>query len=243
MIDCRLVREAPADGRWNMSVDQMLLEQAAAGKTTLRFYEWSEPTLSLGYFQSFQHRNEHQESLPCAWLRRASGGGAILHDLELTYSFATPQIGRAAKQQQHLYDAFHNSLIQALAAFDVLATRCGIPIPTGPPPFLCFQRQTIGDVLINDHKVMGSAQRKYQQGILQHGSILLQKSQYTPQLPGIHELSKAVQVGDLIDQWQPLLAAQLSLQLQPEPLSESACQRSLEIDRSKFGTQRWNQKR
>ena len=163
-----------------MSVDQTLLEQAAIGKTTLRFYQWSKPTLSLGYFQPFQQRVEHQESQTCPWLRRASGGGAILHDLELTYSFATPQAGRPAEQQQQLYDGFHNSLIQALATFDITATRCSTPIPTGTSPFLCFQRQTVGDVLLNDHKVMGSAQRKYQQAILQHGSILLQQSQFAP---------------------------------------------------------------
>ncbi|MDG2381202.1 MAG: hypothetical protein P8N76_05970 [Pirellulaceae bacterium] len=243
MTDCRLVREAPADGGWNMSVDQTLLEQAAIGKTTLRFYQWSKPTLSLGYFQPFQQRVEHQESQTCPWLRRASGGGAILHDLELTYSFATPQAGRPAEQQQQLYDGFHNSLIQALATFDITATRCSTPIPTGTSPFLCFQRQTVGDVLLNDHKVMGSAQRKYQQAILQHGSILLQQSQFAPQLPGINELAKSVQAEELIEQWQEMLAERLGLQLQSQRLSKSEHQRSLEIGQSKFGTQRWNQKR
>ena len=243
MTDCRLVREAPADGGWNMSVDQTLLEQAAIGKTTLRFYQWSKPTLSLGYLQPFQQRVEHQESQTCPWLRRASGGGAILHDLELTYSFATPQAGRPAEQQQQLYDGFHNSLIQALATFDITATRCSTPIPTGTSPFLCFQRQTVGDVLLNDHKVMGSAQRKYQQAILQHGSILLQQSQFAPQLPGINELAKSVQAEELIEQWQEMLAERLGLQLQSQRLSKSEHQRSLEIGQSKFGTQRWNQKR
>lgn len=75
MIDsgrCRLLRHAPAPGAWNMAVDEVLLERAVA---CLRFYRWSEPTLSLGYFQAYADRREHPPSLPCAAVRRLTGGG------------------------------------------------------------------------------------------------------------------------------------------------------------------------
>ena len=90
-IICRLIVDPPAPGAWNMAVDEALFEQAAKfGTPTLRFYQWSEPTLSLGYFQNYDDRRSHAASLGTAAVRRTTGGGAILHDQELTYSLVWP---------------------------------------------------------------------------------------------------------------------------------------------------------
>ena len=89
MRQIRLLHDPPAAGAWNMAVDEALLETAAdSGVATLRFYQWNEPTLSLGYFQAATDRDQHPASRDCPLVRRASGGGAILHDRELTYSMA-----------------------------------------------------------------------------------------------------------------------------------------------------------
>ena len=89
--ECRLLRDAAGEGAWNMAVDEALLESAATNNSmTLRLYAWSEPTLSLGYFQRYEDRRLHPESLACTCTRRSSGGGAILHDRELTYSLSVP---------------------------------------------------------------------------------------------------------------------------------------------------------
>src|SRR5262245_57717493 len=94
MSEIRLLSDPPAPGAWNMAVDEVLLTAAAAsGQATLRFYTWNEPTLSLGYFQAAADRQQHAASLACTLVRRASGGGAILHDRELTYSVALPLAG------------------------------------------------------------------------------------------------------------------------------------------------------
>ena len=75
-----------------MAVDEALLETAASlGVPTLRFYQWQEPTMSLGYFQEYADRLRHAASAGCPTVRRASGGGAIMHDRELTYSLAVPE--------------------------------------------------------------------------------------------------------------------------------------------------------
>ncbi|HEY1784986.1 MAG TPA: lipoate--protein ligase family protein, partial [Pirellulales bacterium] len=85
-LDCRLLVDAPASGAWNMAVDEALVDDAAErGTCWLRFYGWSEPTLSLGYFQGHAERLVHRPSRHCPLVRRASGGGAILHDAEITY--------------------------------------------------------------------------------------------------------------------------------------------------------------
>src|SRR3954464_5256758 len=89
---CSLIIAAPPDGAWNMALDEALLHRAETdGMATLRFYGWREPTLSLGYFQQHADRALHPASENCTLIRRASGGGAILHDRELTYSIALPK--------------------------------------------------------------------------------------------------------------------------------------------------------
>src|SRR5437868_3979467 len=88
----RLIIDSPGDGAWNMAVDEALLETAAnTNQATLRLYQWRQPTLSLGYFQLAADRAQHAASAACLLIRRPSGGGAILHDRELTYSIALPR--------------------------------------------------------------------------------------------------------------------------------------------------------
>ena len=115
METARLILDPAADGGWNMSVDQALLETAdSTGLISLRFYTWSEPTLSLGYFQSHLDRKLHQPSLDCQLVRRRTGGGAILHDNELTYSLCVPSENRWSEKNSELYRLVHRCIIELL---------------------------------------------------------------------------------------------------------------------------------
>jgi lipoate-protein ligase A len=83
MPGLRLLIDPPAPGPWNMAVDDVLLDLAAAtGQATLRFYQWQQPTLSLGYFQALDNRRQHAASQDCPVVRRATGGGGVLHHPE-----------------------------------------------------------------------------------------------------------------------------------------------------------------
>src|SRR5688572_17520100 len=114
-LDCRLIIDSPAAGPRNMAIDEALLSDATEnGVATLRFYQWSEPTLSLGYFQRYDERYQHTGSRDCAVVRRQSGGGAILHDRELTYSLALPAGHPLARDSQRLYSAIHEAFINML---------------------------------------------------------------------------------------------------------------------------------
>ena len=124
---CRLLRHAPTGGAWNMAVDEMLLEQAEGrAAACLRFYRWSEPTLSLGYFQTYADRRQHGPSLRCAAVRRLTGGGAILHDAELTYSIVLPSSHPLAARRDELYRAVHGCLIEALGQLGIAARLCEV---------------------------------------------------------------------------------------------------------------------
>ena len=116
MADVRLIIDPPRRGPWNMAVDEALLMDAVEnGNATLRFYQWSEPTLSLGYFQRYADREQHAASRNCAVVRRQTGGGAILHDRELTYSLVLPPGHPLAAMRRSLYDAVHQAFIAALS--------------------------------------------------------------------------------------------------------------------------------
>src|ERR1700742_281709 len=139
-----------------MAVDEaLLLDAVENGSATLRFYQRSEPTLSLGYFQAYADRNQHAASRNCAVVRRQSGGGAILHDRGLTYSLVLPPghpLGRNAPQ---LYDSVHKAFIAPLTRLEPrdgehspLGCRGDASEPTTNEPFLCFQRQSPGDVVL-----------------------------------------------------------------------------------------------
>lgn len=204
MISGRLIVDRPGPGEWNMAVDQALLEDVdAGGPPTLRFYAWDQPTLSLGYFQSIEHRSRHSESESLPLVRRATGGGAILHDAELTYSLCMPITDRASQRVRAIYDAVHRSIIAALSESGVATARyadsakpAGQPASPSSPapqreeePFLCFQRRTDEDLILTGYKIAGSAQRRAARAVLQHGSVLLAASRWAPQLPGIFELT------------------------------------------------------
>jgi lipoate-protein ligase A len=105
-----------------MAVDEALLEAAAErGEACWRFYAWSEPTLSLGYFQEYVDRQQHPASRTCQAVRRLTGGGAILHDADLTYSLVLPSRHPLAARRDCLYAAVHGCLVEALGELGITA--------------------------------------------------------------------------------------------------------------------------
>src|SRR5262249_13270053 len=89
-LTCRLLPYTVADGQTNVATDEALLESALAGVATLRFYGWSEPTLSLGYFQSHTIRLADPLLAELPFVRRPSGGDTLVQHHELTYALALP---------------------------------------------------------------------------------------------------------------------------------------------------------
>jgi lipoate-protein ligase A len=246
MHSCQLILDPPDDGAWNMALDEALLESAKSeGRASLRFYSWREPTLSLGYFQAHADRIGHVASTGCRMARRASGGGAILHDAEITYSIALPQSHPAAAGADTLYGALHRSLIEVLAQFGVKAALAEVASAprTAPEPFLCFQRRTNGDVLVGPNKVAGSAQRRHQRAVLQHGSVLVRRSAYAPELPGICDLTAdRIDIDSLRTRWLDHIGKELELRLVTQPLPPSICDAATKIV-EKFKSEAWNLRR
>jgi lipoate-protein ligase A len=217
------------------------------GGWILRFYSWSEPTLSLGYFQNHKDRQNHEASRECPLVRRASGGGAIMHDRELTYSFVAPVTHRFAANVELIYDLFHETLIASIAELTGSAAELCVPsdkVARADEPFLCFQRRAKGDVLIDGNKVCGSAQRRRKNSVLQHGSVLLDQSPFAPELPGIVQLTgKSVTSDELVHRWLSHLSIQLNIPSKYAQLEEQEKKHALEIEGAKFGNAGWTERR
>lgn len=246
MLDCPLIVDPPADGDWNMAVDEILLEAAEEGIAAVRFYSWREPTLSLGYFQAHRQRAEHAASHTCPMVRRTSGGGAIMHDRELTYCVALPAFHPLARHPDRLYDAAHQSLAKALALRGIDA-QVRSRVDSSPPatePFLCFQRRTAGDLLVGDFKVAGSAQRRRRGAVLQHGSILLGRSAFAPELPGIEELTGRTIAPDHLQQgWQGLLAERLGVKWLDQRPADQESGAARILAKKRFANDEWTCRR
>jgi lipoate-protein ligase A len=247
-----------------MALDEALLLRAAAGgPATLRFYEWSAPTLSLGYFQRSNNRNSHPPSLHCALVRRGTGGGAILHDRELTYSITLPARHSLARRAMDLYLAIHNAIVATLATYgicaeirnlksepkssEIVSFGCGGAAQNGKAggePFLCFQRHSIGDVLIDGWKIAGSAQRRHRGAVLQHGSILFGRSTAAPELPGIADLTGySPSFDDYAMRMRHALADQTAAAFLLKGPSAQLMQHTRTLETSKFTSSNWQHMR
>ncbi len=187
----RLLRTPPASGACNMAVDEAVLLSVAAGDAppTLRFYGWQPACLSLGYFQSVTEIDEAE----CArrgidLVRRPTGGSAILHDDELTYSLAAEETDPLlAGDILTSYYRISQVLAQGLAdlglkvALAPVASAPESPEPgefsparsNGNRPAPCFMRPARHEILAQGKKLVGSAQVRRAGALLQHGAIPL----------------------------------------------------------------------
>jgi len=175
----RILNDPALDGATNMALDEALLTRVGRGESqpTLRFYQWNPPTISLGYFQPYSaYEKLSPPAGELAVVRRLTGGGAILHDLELTYSLILP-VDHALMDDgpRRLYELAHDAVIETLAGLSIETARCGETDDSTPTrgPFFCFERRHCFDVLMGRDKLAGSAQRRTRDALLQHGSIIL----------------------------------------------------------------------
>ncbi|MEM7033292.1 MAG: biotin/lipoate A/B protein ligase family protein [Chloroflexota bacterium] len=175
----RLLITPPTDGATNMAIDEAILQTLASGESipTLRFYQWNPPCLSLGYGQKSKDVDQAAcEKLGYTWVRRATGGRAILHMDELTYSIITRDDAPRVKGSIiESYRALSQGLLAGLThlgadAVEAKGKRKGRPESGGAA---CFDMPSHYEVTLNDKKLVGSAQVRRRGIVLQHGTLPL----------------------------------------------------------------------
>lgn len=174
----RLVHDPPLPGKINMERDMEFHRQVARGEAlpTLRFYRWDPPALSLGRFQKPEEVADIRacRDLGIDIVQRPTGGRALLHCKELTYSVAVPE-GHPKVPGSVLgaYRVFSLALVKGLARLGIeaeLASRESRG--RGRSPGACFDSPSAYELQVQGKKVVGSAQVRRDGALLQHGSVL-----------------------------------------------------------------------
>jgi lipoate-protein ligase A len=174
----RLIVDAEADGPSNMAADEAILRAVAAGSQppTLRFYGWSPACLSLGRNQPLADADLAAcRAAGIDVVRRPSGGQAVLHADELTYSVVLMQTDpRSEGGVLEAYRRISDGLLLGLEALGVAAIQAvgqrGGNHTTTP---ICFETPSEYEVTVGGRKLVGSAQWRSRGGVLQHGSLPL----------------------------------------------------------------------
>jgi lipoyl(octanoyl) transferase len=164
----------PRSAAMNMAIDEALLECAKI--PSIRFYRWTSPALSFGYFGKFVDVATYATQRDV--VRRWTGGGIVFHGDDLTYSVVIPARHVVfSESSMSIYEKIHRSLRNALVAngeraelacvagvADAAVSNCGY---NGA----CFANPVHADVMVNGRKVAGAAQRRGRAGLLHQGSI------------------------------------------------------------------------
>lgn len=174
-----LLLTPPFDGADNMALDEALQQRArVTGEGVVRVYSWAHATLSLGRNQRAigVYPADRARELGVAMVRRPTGGRALLHHREITYSVTAP-----APEHESLarsYRDINQALLAALRGLGVQAEvavrRERLPPPGSAP---CFELPADGELMVEGRKLVGSAQYREQGALLQHGSILIHDDQ------------------------------------------------------------------
>jgi lipoate-protein ligase A len=157
----RLILDPPRRGPVNMAIDLALLRSLSlrACRPTLRLYSWAPPALTIGYFQRIEEevREEECRREGVTVIRRVTGGGAVLHEHEITYSVFIPLSHRAAPPS--IRESYE------LLCLPIVDTLRGLGLDAEFKP--------VNDVLVHGAKVSGSAQTRREGVLLQHGTLLV----------------------------------------------------------------------
>jgi len=182
-----LILDGAARGAWNMAVDEALL-RCASGTPVMRFYEWNPACLSLGRFQPWDQilaassglRSELEEpSGHFDWVRRPTGGRAVWHQHEITYSVVLREadLPQGARSVTGAYRWLSEGFLAGLETLGVRAEMAAMQNKAerdaAQTRANCFDAATRCDFLVGGRKLLGAAQCRQNGAILQHGSLLL----------------------------------------------------------------------
>ena len=217
-----LFRDGSRNAPDNMAVDEALLQSLARWKRpVLRFYSWSESAATFGYFQKYKDVERMTALRPL--VRRPTGGGLVPHDADWTYSLVFPPSAEWYRLKAvHSYHAVHAWIKEAFA-------RLGLATELAPQRAIeqigqCFAGAEQFDLLCNDRKIAGAAQRRTKNGLLIQGSI------QPP--PGINRAD-----------WENTLLEAAGVQWQPLAIDNEFGDRVRDLATKKYSRSEYNQRR
>jgi len=266
----RLINHPPAKGSWNMAVDEAILEAIFTGEAlpTLRLYAWQPACLSLGHAQAFTEVNTEQVKAN-GWdiVRRPTGGRAILHVDELTYSVIVPlSEPRVRGGVLESYLRLSEALLEALRLLGLNPQANQQPSNQNSktPNPVCFEVPSNYEITVNGKKLIGSAQARRKDGLLQHGALPLYgdltriidalnfpdpaavekaKERLLAHATTVEsELGFAIPWEQASQAFQDAFSQALNLDLEPADLTEKELARAKELVNEKYAHPTWTER-
>lgn len=270
------INSGPCSPSYNMALDEALLDFHSEGEIppVIRFYEWNPATLSIGYFQSAKKDVDFDavKAQNLGFVRRPTGGRAVLHESELTYSIiVTEQYPEMPAGVTEAYRVLSEGLLLGFqnlgldAYFSVPDTEEKLADLKKPKSAVCFDAPSWYELVVEGKKVAGSAQTRQKGVILQHGAILLDldeekllslfkfsspemKEKMREKLPqkavAINQLTdKQITIPQCVEAFKKGFEQALDIELVPYELSDKQKQYVKELEQKKYLNDEWNFKK
>jgi len=250
----RLIDTAFNTPAMNMAIDEALL---SSKKPVLRFYGWKPAGLSIGYFQATQSFNlDNLKKNKVELVRRLTGGNAVLHDKELTYSFIIGE-KEMPKSIVDSYKVISKGLLQGLLNLGLKAVM-NEEVSKEEKSAVCFNDPSWYEIVVNGKKMVGSAQKRVDGKVLQHGAVLIDADveKYCSLFNNCNEelISKVKErmtcVNDELDNKKDYddvkkamiegFEKALDIEFEESELSEEEIKSAKKLERNKYSARTWN---
>jgi len=261
MDEWRFIESGPCPAAMNMAIDEALAHSVREGASppALRVYEWTIPSVSIGCFQKIDAVN-----LPCCAdlripvVRRPTGGRAVLHGDELTYSFSAPTgAGPFSKGLMDSYRQIGRAFCRAVSALGAQAeARTTRDQREGSRNPLCFHSASFAEITVLNRKLVGSAQKRWRDGLLQQGSIpytlgeaLMRKvfnidtSDLTARMLGLREVVADLDPAHFRETVRRAFEETFGVRLTPSALSREESLHASELEARKYQSRAWTLQR
>lgn len=248
----RLLETGFAPAAFNMGLDEAILESVSSREKppTLRFYGWNPRAISIGYFQGAREEVDVEacRSLGVDLVRRITGGGAVFHDLEVTYSIVIPEGHRLAPPS--IADSYRSLCSGIIAGLAILGIEASF--------------EPINDIAAGGKKISGNAQTRRKGCLLQHGTILLRADVDTmfallkipaeksrgkliqdakARITSVADLTGGADFANVSEALKSGFTRALSLSLVPDSPSPEELKRAAALAREKFSRDEWTFRR
>ncbi|MDR6224692.1 lipoate--protein ligase family protein [Desmospora profundinema] len=276
MTTWRLIHTGKKDSAWNMAVDEAILIAHSEGAVppTVRFYGWDPATLSIGYFQKARREVELERVAErgLGFVRRPTGGRAVLHDQEVTYSVVVsedyPGMPTTVTES---YRVISTGLLEGFRELGLQAEMVPLESEEEKAKYAslgsaaCFDSPSNYELVVEGRKVAGSAQTRQKGVILQHGSILMDldvdllfdvlqfPSERVKERMKKGFLDKAVAINQLRKEPVPYekavqaftdgFARGMKIRLEPGELTRRELELAQGLMKNRYGREEWNLKK
>ncbi|MFZ3577533.1 lipoate--protein ligase family protein [Virgibacillus sp. DJP39] len=249
-----------------MALDELLLDWHSVGEIppTLRFYGWSKPSLSVGHFQNTERSIDFSnvKRHGCEFVRRLTGGSAVLHDDELTYSIVVSEDRDYIPTSiQAAYYVLSKGILEGYKQLGIHADYA-TPKKSTERTDVCFEKPAFYEMVVDGKKISGNAQTRKQGVLLQHGSIpmsidksmlfdlfifpnenirAMKRNAFSKKAITINEVTmKNHTYEDLKEAFLKGFKTGLNMDFVPLKLTESQWEKVHDLARTKYSVEEWN---